>query len=194
MDVRHRALRRPFLNQIAPNSSKPREFAPETASLQDVLQALLEAELRHASMCKLRSFTKRLEPLINFLDRYSKAIDVLVQGSLNPVAVAWGITRALIEASEFGLLLFLFRALIKRHQVACGYTKYFPKLINMLEMLGNTLSIYSEYEKLMSDDNRVRMALDSVYTDVLSILMKAQTIFQKRGGSSYEAMAAYSLC
>jgi len=53
----------------------------------------------------------------------------------------------------------------------------------MLEMLGNTLSIYSEYEKLMSTDVRVRSALAKVYADVLSILTKAHTLFRKRGRS-----------
>jgi hypothetical protein len=56
----------------------------------------------------------------------------------------------------------------------------------MLEILGNTLSIYSEYEKLMSSDLRVQSALAKVYADVLSILIKAQTLFRKRGRADRE--------
>jgi len=96
MDLNDRALSSRSLRGITTESETR---ASETASFQDVLGALNKAELRYASLCKPGSFTNRLEPLLNFLERYSKTIDVVVQGTLNPVAVAWGVLRVIIEVS-----------------------------------------------------------------------------------------------
>jgi hypothetical protein len=101
MDLNDRALSSRSLKGITTESETQ---TSETASLQDVLRALNKAELRYASLCKPGSFTKRLEPLLNFLERYSKAVDVVVQGTLNPVAVAWGVIRILIEVTGIDLL------------------------------------------------------------------------------------------
>jgi hypothetical protein len=65
----------------------------DTACLQDVLHVLKEAERKRLS----RDVAMRLEPLTDFLDRYLTTVDVIVQGTINPVALVWGVLRGLIE-------------------------------------------------------------------------------------------------
>lgn len=59
--------------------------------------------------------------------------------------------------------------------------QYFPKLIDMLEKLGTTLSLYGQYEDLFPDDPRFKNALCAVYRDVLTLLEKAKHVFRRRG-------------
>ena len=82
--------------QFSDTLERERRMEMEHASLQEVLLAVKQAEQKRCS----RNVAKRLGPLIDFIDRYAKAVDVIVQGTVSPVTLAWGLLRSLIEVSS----------------------------------------------------------------------------------------------
>lgn len=59
--------------------------------------------------------------------------------------------------------------------------RYFPKIIGLLERLGATLSLYDEYEQLITNEPRFKLALTAVYRDVLTLLQKADQALRRKG-------------
>jgi hypothetical protein len=51
----------------------------------------------------------------------------------------------------------------------------------MVEKLSSSLSIYQEYEQLLSNSQRFREALAAVYFDILIFLKKAKLVFMTKG-------------
>lgn len=59
--------------------------------------------------------------------------------------------------------------------------RYFPKVIGLLERLGAILSLYNEYEQLIANEPRFKLALTAVYRDVLTLLQKADQALKRKG-------------
>jgi hypothetical protein len=78
----------------------------QCSTLQDVVAAIAKAEHEQHSVRLNLKIGARLMPILNFVDRYAKAVDVLVQttsGSLiNPAALVWGLLRVLLEVRKCG--------------------------------------------------------------------------------------------
>jgi len=51
----------------------------------------------------------------------------------------------------------------------------------MIERLGPSLSLYQEYEKLLSNSQRFQEALANVYFDILMFLKDARSVFIIKG-------------
>jgi hypothetical protein len=77
-------------------SSKERTIFTD-ASLNDVLLKVREIDERHTASSKLRCTNQRLEQFLKFLQRYSKAVDCMVQIQPNPSALIWGLLRMGLE-------------------------------------------------------------------------------------------------
>jgi len=56
-------------------------------------------EERHKAHSITRKVGKNLQPLILFIERFSPAVDIALQGTINPAAIAWGAMRALLVVS-----------------------------------------------------------------------------------------------
>lgn len=54
---------------------------------------------KHAASNPARRIGRRLQPLIDFVERYAIAIDVAVQGTLSPATLVWGALRGLLVVS-----------------------------------------------------------------------------------------------
>jgi len=68
----------------------------DTATLNDLLTTvhILDARQRDESLA--RQISVRMEPLISFIERYAKAVDIMSQG-LSMTAFVWGSLRILLE-------------------------------------------------------------------------------------------------
>lgn len=81
------------------------------ASLKEVIDGLLQIERKHIASKRFGkgNLKSRLMGLITFVDRYSAAIDCLVQTCsgfvVNPAALIWGLLRILIEVWNLNQLL-----------------------------------------------------------------------------------------
>ena len=69
-------------------------------SISDItseIQALRDSRIFRG---RTRRFIHALEPLVHFLSRYAKAVDILVQYNANPSALIWGSLRVVIVVSS----------------------------------------------------------------------------------------------
>jgi len=73
-------------------------------TINDVLLDVQHLEKYQAMFSKTRQISRRIEPVIKFLQRYAIAVDVFVQFDPQPSALAWGCLRFLIEASNLDIL------------------------------------------------------------------------------------------
>jgi len=92
----------------------------EPATQENTLQALLlevrNLESQHASKRRSRTVAHHLQPLVAFVERYASAVDVAVQGSLNPASLIWGLLRALLVVGLSFALVPLTTDLDHRHR------------------------------------------------------------------------------
>jgi hypothetical protein len=150
----------------APRDRSKQLQRTSSASLDDLVRCVEELDKEHAGKSRARLVSEKIAPLVAFLERYGKAIDVLVQsadGALTvPVSLAWGILRVLLVSSS-------------------AFTQYFPKVLDMIESLGATVSLYRGYEALFDKDARFKTCLSRVYAQVSTLLLKAHKVFQRRG-------------
>jgi hypothetical protein len=88
------------------NDSLPPEerFRFIATTVNDVLLDVQHLETHQATLSKTRRISRRIEPVIKFLQRYAMAVDTLVQFDPHPSALAWGCLRFLIEVSDLDTL------------------------------------------------------------------------------------------
>ena len=66
-------------------------------TVEDVLASVQALERRQAIFSRVRRISRRVEPVVQFLQRYAKGVDVLVQGRVPLSALAWGCLRFVLE-------------------------------------------------------------------------------------------------
>lgn len=71
----------------------------QTRALRDLLAEIEALDKAHSSIRRSRKVAHRLKPFIDFVERYSPAVDVGVQGVPSPAIVIWGCLRAIIVVS-----------------------------------------------------------------------------------------------
>ena len=55
----------------------------------------------HLTTRKSRQIARRLQPFVDFIERYSPAVDVGIQGTVSPATLIWGCLRAIIIVLVF---------------------------------------------------------------------------------------------
>lgn len=69
------------------------------ATLDELWQQIIILEEQHSARSITRKVGRCLNPLISFIERFSPAVDIAVQGTINPAALVWGAMRALLVVS-----------------------------------------------------------------------------------------------
>ena len=67
--------------------------------LKSLLAEIEQLDRGHAASRKSRKVAHRLQPFLAFVERYSSAVDVGIQGVPSPAAVVWGCLRAVLTVS-----------------------------------------------------------------------------------------------
>jgi hypothetical protein len=134
------------------------------ATLDELWQLILILEQQHNARSITRKVGKYLQPLISFIERFSPAVDVAVQGTINPAALAWGAIRVLLVVSyeNYGMVVESVRLNIPLSQVCGAFARYFDSLLVALENIGLAVSIFQRYESLLGGDPGFRSALSVV--------------------------------
>ncbi|KAH8806116.1 hypothetical protein F5884DRAFT_469786 [Xylogone sp. PMI_703] len=158
LSIIHEAALQEYNATLSPEEK--RSFGGTTVN--DVLHDVQNLDRRQAMVSKTRRLSKRIEPVIKFLQRYAMAVDTLVQFDPTPSALAWGCFRFIIE-------------------VANSYAKYFTKMVMMMEEIGDLLPLYERYEQMFADSVAFREALTNMYFDVVLFLCKARSVFKSNG-------------
>jgi hypothetical protein len=68
-------------------------------TVNDVLADVESLERKQAVFSRTRRVSRRIDPMIKFLQRYAMAVDTMVQFSPQPSALAWGCLRFILEVS-----------------------------------------------------------------------------------------------
>ncbi|RFU34722.1 hypothetical protein B7463_g1661, partial [Scytalidium lignicola] len=147
------------LQKYNANLSRDEKILFVGSTVNDVLLDVQNLDRRQAALSKTRRLSKRIDPVIKFLQRYAMAVDTLVQFDPTPSALAWGCFRFIIE-------------------VASSFTKYFQKIVTMMEQIGDILPLYERYEQMFADSASFREALANMYFDVVLFLCRARSIFK----------------
>lgn len=99
------------------------------ATLDELWQQILILEEQHSTRSMTRRVGKSLQPLILFVERFTPAIDVAVQGTINPAALAWGAMRALLIVSSEdhqstieSYQYFIFRSVERSHGISTDFS------------------------------------------------------------------------
>jgi len=71
----------------------------QNEALKDLLVEINSLDKTHAASRTSRKVAHRLEPLIAFVERYSPAVDVGIQGISPPATAIWGCLRIIIIVS-----------------------------------------------------------------------------------------------
>ena len=64
-------------------------------------------------------------------------------------------------------------------------TRYLTSLVDLLEEIGNMVSLYGQYEEMFLDQPRFQAALGDLCEDILEVLVKACRVFKKSGKAFY---------
>jgi hypothetical protein len=65
--------------------------------------------------------------------------------------------------------------------MASSTSRYFQKLLDILERLGSQVCLYAKYEDLFGTDEKFVSALSITHLDILNVLSKARMVFERRG-------------
>lgn len=74
-----------------------RDFRP--SSVEAVHREMQRLDQNHYANSSTRRVYKRFELLVQFLSRYTSAIDTIVQYDTSPSALIWGILKFILEVS-----------------------------------------------------------------------------------------------
>jgi hypothetical protein len=92
----HEAALQKYNEALPPNE----RFRFLATTVNDVLLDVQHLEKQQSVSSKTRRLSRRIEPVIKFLQRYAMAVDTLVQFDPQPSALGWGCLRFLIEVSH----------------------------------------------------------------------------------------------
>lgn len=145
--------------------------APDLADA--ILQDAVELDKRHKSRSSGRKVAKKLKPLVDGINQYGTALDVLSNASSVFVCPIWGSMRVILHlANEFG--------------------EYFDKLTSMLERIGRDLSSLRRYPKLYPDNERLKHEMVQIYQIIFDFCSKARNVFLKGGEGHKKYLANFT--
>lgn len=79
--------------------SKEEQALFETATLDNLLNSTLAAQQEHEQNSRAREISRKLEPFVNAIEQYGKALDVYANTYSLAMAPLWGSVRVLIHVS-----------------------------------------------------------------------------------------------
>ncbi|KAM0670873.1 hypothetical protein ACQRIU_001268 [Beauveria bassiana] len=103
-----------------------------------------------------------LTPFISFVDRYSTAVDMMVQNFAAPSCLIWGCLRVILKVISLGV------------EVGRSVPFYFTDLLRLVERFGTQLCLHSRYDALFNGHGEFMAALSDTYMDALIFLRKAR--------------------
>ncbi|ESZ90972.1 hypothetical protein SBOR_8635 [Sclerotinia borealis F-4128] len=125
-------------------------------NIDDVWREVRALERHNFASSRYRKVGKTIEPVIDFLTRFSPVVDMMVQGT-SSASLVWGSLKVVL-------------------MVAQTSATYFYYIDNAMLKLGGILSISSQYEKMFATEVRVRNALSDLYDEIYLFLEKIRKV------------------
>ncbi|KAH8154666.1 uncharacterized protein LAJ45_01195 [Morchella importuna] len=130
------------------------------ASVENLFYSTSAAQFKHEKNSKSRAAAKKLQPLIAAITQYGGALDVLSNTSTLFFSPIWGGLRVLLH-------------------IAGEFDRYYSRLIDMLERIGDVIPRFKAYERLFPNHEQLLYSLSVVYLDIINFCVDAKNVFQK---------------
>lgn len=136
------------------------------ATLESIYcDALAAEEIHRASSTSRAFFEDKIRPLVAAIEQYGNALDIYSNSYSLVLCPLWGSVRVVLQlAREFG--------------------KYYDKLVDMFNCIGDMLPRFQTYEKLFPSHARLVEALSVIYVDILKFCRGAKAVFRRAKHSS----------
>lgn len=130
----------------------------EEATLENIFYSSSAGFQNHMATSKLNRASKKLKPLLESIEGYGKAIDVLAQSSATILCPLWGSMRIVLH-------------------LALSYQKYYDKLLEMYERIGDVLPRFRSYQALFPKDPYLLAYLTDAYFEIVTFSYDASQVF-----------------
>lgn len=147
----------------------------DKATLESIYYDASAAEKTHRASGTSRVFFEaKIRPLVAAIEQYGTALDVYSNSYSLVLCPLWGSVRVVLQlAREFG--------------------KYYDKLVDMFNCIGDILPRFQSYEKLFPSHVRLVEALSVIYVDILRFCHDAKLVFRRAKDSSVSIRNAIKL-
>jgi len=131
----------------------------QSTTIKDVWKAAEEIEQNQRKRKSLRAM-KRIEPFLEGLEKYSRCIEVLCNGTPY-LPWIWAPIKLML-------------------QLADEYTSIFDKLIDAYIQIGEAMRWFDRLETTFGSDSNFKSVLGMIYEDILEFHRRAYKFFRKR--------------
>ncbi|KAL8647244.1 MAG: hypothetical protein Q9226_006514 [Calogaya cf. arnoldii] len=146
-----------FFETLSPNE---KELFKATTIAELLLDEVKAAENIHKDKSISRKVSQALKPLVNGINQYGAALDVISNSSSQFLCPVWGSMRVILHlASEFG--------------------EYFGKISAMLEQVGLHLNSLRRFPRLYPHNERLEDAMVDGYRIIFRFCTDARNVFKK---------------
>ncbi|KAI4274984.1 MAG: hypothetical protein LQ337_003548 [Flavoplaca oasis] len=146
-----------FFEALSPNE---KELFKATTIAELLLEEVKAAEKIHKDKSISRKVSQALKPLVQGVEQYGAALDVISNASSQFLCPVWGSMRVILHlASEFG--------------------EYFGKISAMLEQVGLYLNSLRRFPRLYPHNERLEAAMVDVYRIIFRFCTDARNVFKK---------------
>ncbi|KAH8758170.1 hypothetical protein F5882DRAFT_453880 [Hyaloscypha sp. PMI_1271] len=127
--------------------------AERPVHVEDVWSEVRALERHHLASRRYRHISGTIEPVIDFLSRFTPVVDTFAQYGSSSAALIWGSLKAVLVIAQKSV-------------------NYFHFIDKAMVKLGDTLSISREYERMFVEEARVRVALSDLHNEIYLFLEK----------------------
>ncbi|KAI9702618.1 MAG: hypothetical protein M1820_006124 [Bogoriella megaspora] len=145
-----------FLDTLSENERR----AFNSATPEDLFYSASATYKTHYGHSKFAAAIKTIQPLVECLSDFARALDVYANASSLVLCPLWGsIKVVLIVAQNFG--------------------KYFDKLVDMFSRIGDVLPRVKMYEMLFPNHDSMLAAIAEMYLDIIRFCTDAKAVFNQ---------------
>ncbi|KAM5375793.1 hypothetical protein ACJZ2D_005849 [Fusarium nematophilum] len=146
-----------FRKELTPDDAR---IIETTANLDDVKLAICQVEQTLAARQELRNVA-RITPFINTLERYSRALDVLANGTPY-LPYIWAPLKVMLQAAQ-------------------DYTHALDKILSAYGSIGLEMPRFSRYAEAFPDDRAFQHLVAFLFEDVMEFHRQAYALVRKSG-------------
>jgi hypothetical protein len=164
----------------------------QNTELKDVWDAAEEIQNSQRQRQSLQALS-RIKPLLDNLERYSRVIEVLCNGTPYLPWIWVGVVPPRIDqvtngrvgsdqvngASKDGAP---FRESSNNAQLASNYSQIFDKLLDGYSQIASAMPQFDRLRSGFSDDENFNVIMAMVYSDILEFHQRAYKLFRRKGG------------
>jgi hypothetical protein len=130
----------------------------QEANVENMFYTASAGFQHHESNSKIAKARKKMMPVLESIEGYGKALDVLSQSSASILCPLWGSLRVLLH-------------------LALSYGDYYDKIVKMFERIGDVLPRFRSYQALFPTHPQLLRYLTDAYWEIVKFSYAASQVF-----------------